>query len=568
MNYGKFFRLNNDKSDLGSGMTVFDYLWLCDAAHKDGSPEYPIYLTITRESIDFHVHYFDERKDGGERGTNTVKHLHNVLLSLPLSDNMDVKDGLTGALVEGYETNFPTWEKEGSNYLFKLLVSTIRDHDGIQGHSYSTLKEFHVNIEELREIFGDVENIIKDDIKKYKIAHDKAFDQCIERLREGDLDGRFVALTKKIEKYKRDIFFIFSRFIRKLILDFIFDLEQTHVFHISPYYESVSIRLKSNYFFSALAAKANFYYQKKNLRGIKWILKEKREKYYFDWSIASDEEYCDLHGEIVRLKVRIQELAKNQNLSIDTEYYLKSELEWTKQIRDPRSEENFNGYQDKWFKDPEEEMKAVYCARREVFRAQLARVKTGNEKGRRLIKRYRIDKTLSDKWRVAHYDLWNWRCLVFPRLFISTVAAWLTFILGSGLWGNISDGGFQKITTGYPYVVNGFYILLVSGSFYWILHSGLKHKIAVSVKNRFGYWLSSAWITAMGFCYSFLIGLLLTIFIYEQESGKDEIPHFGNNGVDIFNHPVPYLWVGVCLSMFIGLVIQSFMDNKPPTASL
>jgi hypothetical protein len=39
-----------------------------------------------------------------------------------------------------------------------------------------------------------------------------------------------------------------NRFIRKLILDFMFDLELTKVFQTSPHYEHISVKLKENYF--------------------------------------------------------------------------------------------------------------------------------------------------------------------------------------------------------------------------------------------------------------------------------------------------------------------------------
>jgi hypothetical protein len=492
MNYGNFFRLNNNKSDIGNGIAVFDYLWLHDAEHMDGSPKYPVYLTITKESIDFHVHYFNEQNTDGTK--KIKKHLHNTILSLPLSDNIDVKDGLTGALVEGYETNFPTKEEGESNYLFKLLASTIENHDSEKENGYSALKEFNANIEELKKILNDIPS---------------------------------------------------SRFIQKLILDFIFDLEHTRVFQSSPYYENISIKLKANYFFNALAAKANFYYQAKNLSEFK--------------------------------------PTPEQTWSIDTEYYLKSELEWTKQIRNTKSEENFNGHQDEWFEDPINEMKAVYYVRKKLnIDDQLKIAKTG-EKKNKLIEQYKANRKLSDKWRIAHYDIWTSRCRIFPRcsgflcicfprLFISIIAAWLTFILGSGLWGNIGDGGFQRIIN-QPCIQCCFYIALFLGCFIWIRNSGLKHKIAPSCKIKCLYTTSSIWITGISLIYSSIIGFVLTIFIYEKEDGKGFDFHFpfrnmDSIDIDLSIDSVSYLGVGIFLSMFIGLVIQSFMDNKPPTEPL
>jgi len=52
-------------------------------------------------------------------------------------------------------------------------------------------------------------------------------------------------------------------FLRKLILDFIFDLEHSNVFEASPNYEEIEVHLRENYFFSAISAKASYYYNRK-----------------------------------------------------------------------------------------------------------------------------------------------------------------------------------------------------------------------------------------------------------------------------------------------------------------
>jgi hypothetical protein len=96
---------------------VFNYIWLRDNDSGNGSPEFPIYVTISKDSIDFHIHYHE---DYTESNRHIHKHLHNTTLSLPLSVNLDIKDGLIGALVEGLKTNFSRYNKEesaSSNYL-------------------------------------------------------------------------------------------------------------------------------------------------------------------------------------------------------------------------------------------------------------------------------------------------------------------------------------------------------------------------------------------------------------------------------------------------------------------
>ena len=121
MNYGKFFRLNNKKSDLSKGISVFDYIWLKDDnAISNITSQYPIYVVVTKECIEFKAHFchfYDQSR----------MHVHNTILSLPLSANLEVKDGLTKALIEGYETIFPSLKND---YLCALLIK-LNDNDEI-----------------------------------------------------------------------------------------------------------------------------------------------------------------------------------------------------------------------------------------------------------------------------------------------------------------------------------------------------------------------------------------------------------------------------------------------------
>ena len=51
-------------------------------------------------------------------------------------------------------------------------------------------------------------------------------------------------------------------FLRKLILDFIYDLAHSSVFKNSPNYEKVETRLRENYIFAAISIKAEYYYNR------------------------------------------------------------------------------------------------------------------------------------------------------------------------------------------------------------------------------------------------------------------------------------------------------------------
>jgi hypothetical protein len=557
MNFGKFFRLNNVKSNLSEGIAVFDYIWLHDA-DVDKSAEYPVYLTITRENIDFHVHYhFDGNKDR----KHISKHLHNTILSLPLSSNIEIKDGLTGTLAEGFKTNFPKFDYENS-YLWKLYWKTIwKNRDWYDSDiNYFSLESFVVcdNKEKTwKELIGEAKSF--DDESSY-------FDSKNKENEESD--------NKEPEEV--------NRFIRDLILNFIFDLEQTKVFQTSPQYEYISVKLKENYFFNALAAKANFYY---------W-----RE-------IIKQETNCPCNNGLCK-KHLIKKLEEN-SLSVYIEYYLKAKMQWEKVIRSPKAEENFNGYEDKWFDDPEIEMNNVrlsWWKKKNSEKNKLKKIdqiifkwvednKYFEKKGdkptevftQNFIERFKQNKNLSDKFQKSHYYFWykGLQLFIIPRLFISTAAAWLTFILGSGLWGNVEDDGFQKISNDNS-AVWIFCICLIAFSYFWILYLGTKHKVTKLWHNIkiFQFWVGSLFITFLGFFYSFLIGGLLSVFL--SHKGDNDVNHRFVRIKDLLNdiycsivcpcyeakEELATFFSTICIAMFVGLVVQSFMDKQSPTEEL
>jgi hypothetical protein len=308
MNKDKFFRLNAKESDLSKGIAMFDYTWLRNTetdGTKEYHVEYPVYLVFSQDSIDFKVNYYDD------------KYIHQTILSLPLSAkhfaaNTDEKDTLTAALVERYKDNFPEYKQGSNNYLWQLHWKTFwKNKDWNDSDvSYSTLNIFDTKWTELI-----------DEIQQWYENHKN----------EDNVEDNFIKNNCEIKKQQ------INRFIRKLILDFMFDLEHNGAFKNSPYYEFANEKLKENYFFSALAAKANFYY---------W-----REM------IKKETECPCKHG---ACKKHLEVKLKETDLSVYTEYYLKAKIQWEKAIRNPKAEENFNGYKDKWFCDPEIEMRDVY----------------------------------------------------------------------------------------------------------------------------------------------------------------------------------------------------------------
>jgi hypothetical protein len=116
----------------------------------------------------------------------------------------------------------------------------------------------------------------------------------------------------ELEEIKKD-----EIYFRKLLLDFIYDLEHTHVFENSPYYEEAEVRLRENFMFNAIAAKAAYYWARDN------------------WT---------------------QNQAVNNN--IYAENLAEAEKQWLRMLRYEQNC-NYGSYSGGWFKNVEEEYKDV-----------------------------------------------------------------------------------------------------------------------------------------------------------------------------------------------------------------
>ena len=246
MRQGNFFILD-ENSSLEEGQVIFRYLPVTDGSY------FPIYLAIKPYSIDFYYHSRDNDKNKDDSIDNDKKkddkeqrksHINVRILHLPLSLNLAVKDNLTEILKNNFDCAYPL----GHQYKIDLDI-TIQ--------YYWNLKEYYSQ--------KDYQKIIK-----------KHFpDKC-----------------QDIKKY---IYF------RKLVLDFLYDLEHSHVFENSPNYEQIEVRLKENFFFNAIAAKTSYYYyrrlyvQNKNDRDVKDLYSHKLEPSDVQWlKILRMKQTCEL----------------------------------------------------------------------------------------------------------------------------------------------------------------------------------------------------------------------------------------------------------------------------------
>lgn len=153
-------------------------------------------------------------------------------------------------------------------------------------------------------------------------------------------------------------------FLRKLILDFIFDLEHSHVFEASPNYEQVEVRLRENYLFSAISAKASYYYN---------------------------------------VKIYIENFSNDDIRDIYAERLVDSEKQWLNIIRDERATETF--WHTGWFRQVEKEYNSVIFPRdfkRDAWRKELIYIsgdtESYDEQNIRILKQ-------SARWYLRRYNI-------------------------------------------------------------------------------------------------------------------------------------------------------------------
>ena len=265
-------------SQLEEGQVFFRYLPVTDDSY------FPIYLSIKPYSIDFYYHSIDKDNKGGQNLHKNIRILH-----LALSFNLAVKDNLTEILKNNFDCAYPLNDQLNDQYKIDL-DNTIQ--------YYWNLKEYYSE--------KDYEKIIK-----------KHFpDKC-----------------KDIKKY---IYF------RKLVLDFLFDLEHSHVFENSPNYEQIEVRLKENFFFNAIAAKTSYYYyrrlyvQNKNDRDVKDLYSHKLKPSAIQWlRILRMKPSCELFwnsgGWFEKVEVEYEKILFNKKDRFD---YFRWQREFDKKNKD------------------------------------------------------------------------------------------------------------------------------------------------------------------------------------------------------------------------------------------
>lgn len=360
MNYGKYFRLNQNISKIEEGVAIFDYIdlpaYFESSSQISMSPKYPISVTFTEDSVLFRVHYsafkgglpkrylydvedaFKEIliKERIQSGVNVktklpvcsnLRHMEEIVLALPFTK--DSEDILYHIIKEIYNTPYPLLLGEETTFVYKLIEERYKGNDGgslIKNDLYKKLRE---------SLDGD---------SSYSTLWLMGI---VEKV---SVEKKIINLYGKDEQKS-----VVTKFLRKLLLDFMFDLKHSDVFQTSKYYQAMYIGLMSNFYFSAIMHKCEYYF------------------------------YREMITDIVKNE-NINEVSKKKHIQgLYTKELLEAESLWIHDIMSPNAEKYFEHYNpektsflnrivkcannilnpyrfvvwDSWFAKPEEEMRRV-----------------------------------------------------------------------------------------------------------------------------------------------------------------------------------------------------------------
>lgn len=296
---------------------------------------------------------------------------------------------------------------------------------------------------------------------------------------------------------------------RNLVLDFLFDLQETRVFWMSPHCEELVAKFHENFFARCVAAKARHCYQQAFYRE---LLKETRAN-----GDSADGQTA----------AAARQSRKERRKFYGKECY-KAEREWTECIRDPRADKTFMDSKG-WFEPTEEEMKRIY-------RPWLPIELDGRKKEEKDENDWR-----TSKWFIGRYLWWfplgvsiahpSFRGLhlFMPRLLFAFCAGWFT---------SIFINKPQEIAAGYKDMKLVFFLLVLAtlyGASWMILRRALPFAKIV-------YWRAMS------------LSLLVLAFSF--------IPGWVFKSIDA---NFIYLWGSTA---FTTMVVGFFIGNKNPSESV
>lgn len=399
MNYGKFFRLNKNLSRIEEGYAVYDYIdlpaYFTRSLDNQMSPKYPVSMSILADSVVFKLHYsafkieessevlpdqtdskypkyLYDIKDNTQKNGKSLKsgdvtkivHMEETILELPYTDT--IGRNLSDTIRDIYNTNFPlifdATEKSDAN--IKKKGSSLEEKGNEEKESNTEIKKkdssggrFLYNL--IRKRYLEEKTNEEKDIHSQLYHSLRIISDGTPSYSTLGLMGLVIGEWDNV-RYKRTHTNTKGNvvgFLRKLLLDFMFDLKHSDVFQNSANFQKMYSGLMSDFYFSSLMHKCEYYYCRE-LTSQAIANFENAEK-----RLADKEERKERKDVITTLYAN--ELIKAEDL-------------WIQDIMDPQAEKHFeHNYPNddnmlrelieynnsrlwpSWFAEPEEEMRRV-----------------------------------------------------------------------------------------------------------------------------------------------------------------------------------------------------------------
>lgn len=337
-----------DSSCIEEGVAVFSYTWLydnnADTRDVNISPKYPICVTITSFAVKFILQYcvYKYHKGGEDeyllslsdldavqmtdKDSVKIRHMESVLLELPFTSN---NNSILSAIIKRiYHTPFPIKPKDkGGNYIINLLEQRFKN-DERQRPCNSSFKDVHYSSLPVWDL---------------------------------TTSGNSYELKDEDNNY--------PKFLRKLFLDFLFDMMHGDVFHNSVHFGQMYEKLMSDFFVAAIVKKSEFYYQRELVREVCRPQNDKSQDIVYSEAITIYAESFDI-AEKHWLEYIQSPLADKHFVFTPNWYECKDVSE------NSSSSSNQNKYT--WFAQPEEELRRVFFKSKSIAEGQEISSKGGD----------------------------------------------------------------------------------------------------------------------------------------------------------------------------------------------
>ena len=344
MSKGYFFELNQHLSAVEKGIAIFDYteLQAYDGAQKEDSEtaKYPINMVITADAVCFKLHYF------------TYYHYNYGDNNKPISYHRYLDSTLDTEIHEGKKSHWDLTHVEDVILELPFTADATTRLVDIIKNSYNT--EFPQRFSQEKNLYGYLERIIRN---KYKTKTQEEPLPVPVNFYSSQWLMDIYDDSMEVNLYENnDPKLEITKFLRKLILDFMFDLKHSDVFKSSTHFQRMHTGLMSDYYFSSLMHKCEFFYYRDLIISEAEPIKEKTK----DETKNNNKNYSFTYLYAKEL-FNAQELWTNDIMNPLSESYFEHDFpDWKVQFFSVFYEKLNAKKWNSWFATPEEEMRRVY----------------------------------------------------------------------------------------------------------------------------------------------------------------------------------------------------------------